>query len=297
MSTEHTAPSSTGHSSTAQGGGVDPQATAVAALTEIARRAQPGRDGRRQGPDTAEVITAVVTAAAANVGGLELLLAGRPGSWEAAAVRQLVEGTVGEDETRLWAYRSEPVRLVLDVEDEFSRLGLTELYLADSDTVDATISALDDGAPDGGALGGGDPVDEAAQRAAEELWAVIDRLFDEDLAAYRAGYAEVVAGELARLGRPDLPVQIVAPDEAAGAAERWAPLLDGLHLVAGERTPLPATGRPPDWTTGSPADVVRAAGRSYLDRARAQLTTGDDSTGDGAAAGSSGGWAGAAGGA
>src|SRR5688572_17955745 len=102
MSAESTAPSSTGHGSTAQGSGSDLQAAAVPALTEIARRAQPDRDGRRQGPDAAEVITVVVTAAAANVGGLEVLLAGRPGSWEAAAVRQLVEGTVGADETRLW---------------------------------------------------------------------------------------------------------------------------------------------------------------------------------------------------
>src|SRR5690349_9397621 len=121
MSTEHTQ-HSTGHSSTANSGRVDPQAAAVAALTEVARRAQPDRAGRRHGPDAAEVIATVVSAAAANVGGLEVLLAGRPGSWEAAAVRQLVEGTVGDDETRLWAYRTEPVRLVLDVEDEFSRL-------------------------------------------------------------------------------------------------------------------------------------------------------------------------------
>ena len=69
-----------------------------------------------------------------------------------------------------------------------------------------------------------------------------------------------------------------AAQEAADLAEWWAPLLDGLHLVAGERTPLPVTGEPPDWTTGSPADAVRTAGRSYLDRARAQLAGGSDTS-------------------
>src|SRR5690348_14154655 len=103
------------------GGGADPRVAAVAALTEVARRAQPDRDGRRWGSDPAAVIAAVVASVAANVGGLEVLLAGRSGSWEAEAVRRLVHGTVGEDEVGLWWFRTEPVRLVLDVEDEFSR--------------------------------------------------------------------------------------------------------------------------------------------------------------------------------
>jgi hypothetical protein len=226
----------------------DPYGIAVAALTEIARQALPDPEGRRQGPDTADVLAAVLAAVAANVGGVEVMLAGRPGSWEADPVRQLVHGTVGEDESGLWAYRTEPVQLALDTEDEFARLGLTGLYLDDCDAIEAVFT---------------DDADEATERDAERLLDMIDRLFDDDQAGYRAGYADVARAELARLGRPDLIVEIVPAGETAG----WSPLLEGLHLVAAERTPLPATGRPPDWTTGSPADAVRAAGRGYLDRA------------------------------
>ena len=40
---------------------------------------------------------AVLAATAANLGGVEPLLAGRPGRWEAALVRSLVAGTLGDD--------------------------------------------------------------------------------------------------------------------------------------------------------------------------------------------------------
>jgi hypothetical protein len=107
------------------------------------------------------------------------------------------------------------------------------------------------------------------------------------------------------LGRPDLGVEIVSAVEAARSGSEpmlgWSPLLEGLYLVAGERTPLPATGAPPDWTTGCPADAVQAAGRGYRDRARAQLAAADttvgDTTGDSTATSSCGGSVGAAGGA
>ena len=117
-------------------------------------------------------------------------------------------------------------------------------------------------------------VDPQAERAAEQLLDVVHRLFDADRAAYLAGYAEVVTAEVARLGRPDLPVQV--QDGVVPEADRavWVPMLEALQLVADERTPLPATGQPPDWTTGNPADAVLAAGHGYLDRARAEIAAG-----------------------
>lgn len=54
-------------------------------LTVIARQSL--RDHRM--PDVASVATSSLAAAAANVGGPEYLLAGRPGSWEAACLRDL----------------------------------------------------------------------------------------------------------------------------------------------------------------------------------------------------------------
>ncbi len=43
----------------------------------------------------------VLARVAAEVGGSGVILAGRPGSWESALVRQLLAGTVGEDDEYL----------------------------------------------------------------------------------------------------------------------------------------------------------------------------------------------------
>lgn len=47
---------------------------------------------------------------AAAEGGIDAVLRNRPDSWEAAAVRQLMAGTVGEDEEHLDGYREDPAR-------------------------------------------------------------------------------------------------------------------------------------------------------------------------------------------
>lgn len=51
-------------------------------------------------------LAAVLAAAAAELGSSDELTAGRPGSWEAALVDQLVKGTVGYDDSYLAGYRS-----------------------------------------------------------------------------------------------------------------------------------------------------------------------------------------------
>ena len=45
--------------------------------------------------------------AAAKCGGIDTLTAGRPGSWEAARVRELLYGTAGDTDYFLEAYRHE----------------------------------------------------------------------------------------------------------------------------------------------------------------------------------------------
>ena len=57
------------------------------------------------GADFAGWLAATLARTAALVGGTEQLLAGRPGSWEAGLVRQLLAGTVGEDDEHLAQYR------------------------------------------------------------------------------------------------------------------------------------------------------------------------------------------------
>lgn len=60
--------------------------------------------------DWPQFVATALTAAAANVGGTEIALRGRPGSWEADAVRQLVDGTGGDD---LTGWRTEPLRITV----------------------------------------------------------------------------------------------------------------------------------------------------------------------------------------
>ena len=79
-------------------------------LTAIARESLQGK-----GFDVAEVIANSAAAAAANVGGPEALLSGRPGSWEAAALRQLLTGAMGDDPDYWDTLRTEPVTIRLNV--------------------------------------------------------------------------------------------------------------------------------------------------------------------------------------
>jgi hypothetical protein len=48
-------------------------------------------------PDFAGWLATILTNIAAGMGSADALVAGRPGSWEAADVRHLVEGTAGPD--------------------------------------------------------------------------------------------------------------------------------------------------------------------------------------------------------
>jgi hypothetical protein len=67
---------------------------ATAAITDAARAEH----------DLAGWLGDVLCRAAAELGGLDALTAGRPGSWEAALVDQLARGTAGDD-AGLAAYR------------------------------------------------------------------------------------------------------------------------------------------------------------------------------------------------
>ena len=54
--------------------------------------------------------------AAANAGGIDTILAGRPGSWEVSVVGDALRAAVGHDERDLWRHRTEPVTVVLNPE-------------------------------------------------------------------------------------------------------------------------------------------------------------------------------------
>ena len=97
----------------------DDVARAVAALSAAARRTYTTAAGEAR-HDFGEVVTRVLAAVAANVGGVDQLLAGRPGSWEADGVRQLLVSTLG-DEDRLLEHRTEPITVWIDVEAQLEQ--------------------------------------------------------------------------------------------------------------------------------------------------------------------------------
>ncbi|WP_396908327.1 XRE family transcriptional regulator [Mycolicibacterium sp.] len=102
---------------------------AIAVLTEAARLTnqpmrqsnsgewEPNPDPRAALPiDWAEFVTHALAGAAANIGGVEQILAGRAGSWEAEVVRRALQATVGADDEYLLQHRTEPVLIDLWVE-------------------------------------------------------------------------------------------------------------------------------------------------------------------------------------
>ena len=88
---------------------------AVDTLTRAARLTRTSVGGQVERADFAAFLASAVGAVAANLGDPDLVTAGRPGSWEADLVDQLVRGTVGCDPARLWQHRVEPVVVPLNV--------------------------------------------------------------------------------------------------------------------------------------------------------------------------------------
>jgi hypothetical protein len=107
-------------------------ADAITVLTEAARLRRPRSvdltDTGMKPVDFAELLSLVVAATAANVGGIEELLACRPGSWEADYVRNLLMSTVGSDEEYLWEHRTEPVVITVPVDQILTELGIDQLF-------------------------------------------------------------------------------------------------------------------------------------------------------------------------
>lgn len=238
----------------------------VAALTEAARA----------DVDVADFLAHVASAVAANVGGIEQLLAGRSGSWEADLVRQLVAGTVGWDEQYLHEYRTEPVVVRVHVEDILTDLGVAGLFEQAQDELDRRDNAVwarhamtND--PDANA--------EAEFAAIDRIRDQLNALQDTEWAAYGQAFADQVRNAASELF-PGLtvPVEVVVatdwqPDSDSGSGDgpEWR-----LYETARQRTPLPGSGLPlSDYPPGvDMAEAIRAAGRDPLTR----LTTGNATT-------------------
>ena len=106
---------------------IDLYTETVAALTRAAL--QSNADGAPC--DFSDFLARALAAAAANVGGPDRLIAGRPGSWESSCVDGLVRGTAGNDRDDWAWFRTQPIIVRLNVaeliEDEQHHPGLMGL--------------------------------------------------------------------------------------------------------------------------------------------------------------------------
>ena len=89
------------------------------------------RSGSGGTPDFAAFLAHVLAATAANVGGPDQLVVGRPGSWESSYVDGLVRGTMGDRPDDWTWFRTQPIVVPLNVaeviEDELHHPGLMGL--------------------------------------------------------------------------------------------------------------------------------------------------------------------------
>ena len=103
-------------------------------------------------------------------------------------------------------------------------------------------------------------------------------LWEQDQQRYRQAYADAVRQYLDEQ-RIDVEVEVVdiLSDQAAAVLDEshhWShavsQLVDQLRTQARTTAALPMTGKAPDWSDGTPADALRRAGLTYLERAAAQ---------------------------
>jgi hypothetical protein len=232
-------------------------AQAIEVLTALARQTRVrgrGTEAEATEPiDFADLAAQILTTVAANLGSVEALLAGRPGSWEADLVRKIVNGTAGED-GELMRWRTEPVRLHFSAEDMFLDFGIEDLFDQERDQAFERADA--------------EGLTDEQREAADERAAAIERLWESDQAAYAEAYRATAQGYLTERGAT-CGVELAAR-LAPGTAVAWDGVADEIEEHARVHTALPMTGSAPDWSEGTPADALRRAGLTYTARAEAR---------------------------
>jgi hypothetical protein len=247
----------------------EPDDFQVAAST-VTRAIRAINAGQRGG-DGAEFVTHLLATVAANLGSSQAVTAGRPGSWEAAGVGDLLRSTVGADDEYLLTYRTEPVEVVVNSVYELDELGMFETYEASTSHI-------------GRALFGARWSQSRSLLSREELGQIEDAeellvdLEKSDRAEYQRRFAATVQARLEQLRADDpdrypehltVTVRFTDTDENGSYESRNAELTDGcgndlaslLYQHARATTPLPGTDTAPDWTAGQRhAATVLAAG-------------------------------------
>lgn len=257
---------------------------AVRVLTEAARHTStwtdPDGQQRNQQADWAEFVTLALAGAAANLGSIEQALAGRPGSWEADHVRQLLVATVGEDERYLSEHRTEPLTITVAVDNLLTDLGYWQLY----EQAEAELQRREDaigvprasGVPDTAEFEAAwaqlpEPTreQEGAQDEIDRLRERLERLREQDWANYGEMFTRyAVAAAKVRFPNLAMPVQVEVHLDWRSEDSGDPPCGPAYEIWerARELTPLPGSGIPPKDYPGDIAQHERAAGRDPLTR-------------------------------
>lgn len=204
--------------------------------------------GRREPADWAAFVAQALAGAAANVGGVENVLAGRPGSWEADCVRQLLLSTVGYDSESLWEHRTEPLIVDLWVDVILSDLGVWATY----DAAEQELQRKADAAG-GPTFRTGEPTTRVWTEEEETAWSAVqdelDRLAEQrerDWVAYGDALVQAVLAEATRRGIT-VAVEVVLHDDWPDreAEREWSLLTSELCEAATRTVPLPGAGLSP----------------------------------------------------
>lgn len=228
-------------------------ADAVRVLTEAARLTRPvlepdgdasaaeGRavwvdSGRREQADWAEFVT--------------LALAGRPGSWEAEGVRNLLTSTVGHDEAHLLEHRTEPVVIKAHVDEIMADQDVWKAYDDATQELDRRYEAIGiPSAPTAEDAAELEPATDEQERQAEALIALEDRLEQlrqQDWTQYGQALKANIEAAARRTGlRVPVVVNLELETYRRTSLGSTYGLSEQLLEEAIEATPLPGNGRGP----------------------------------------------------
>lgn len=226
-------------------------ADAVRVMTEAARLTwsrTDDRPGSARPVDWAEFVTLALAGAAANVGGIDNALAGRPGSWEADYVRNLLTSTVGHDEQQLLEHRTEPVVVHVFVDEIMVDLGVWKAY---DDAQRELSRRYDDwpSAPTAEQARALPPLTDEQEQQVDELAELEERLESQRQRDWTE-YGQVLRThiEAAAGRRPELRVPVVVQVDVdpfrADGGDRSAGVEGQLLQEAIMATPLPGSTRP-----------------------------------------------------
>lgn len=178
------------------------RAEAVNVLTRAAQR--PLSDTASL--DFAGFLAEVLAATAANVGGPDLLLAARPGSWEASHVDALLRGTMGDDPDDWLPLRTEPLAITLNVAE-----------LVETGDLHPGLLGLDAAVDEVGAR-----YESAVEDEALEAWDIeIDALTNRYVEEYRRYADRFTAAARAAARIRGLSVDVVVRVDADPVSAWW----------------------------------------------------------------------------